>query len=55
MVVGSGIPSNPRVTIGSDPQDDIVFVTTSDGQVLSIEPPLRDGPESVVLFWRQNF
>jgi hypothetical protein len=55
LVVGSGVPSNPRVTVGADPTDDIVFVTTSEGQILSIEPPLRDDPDSSLLSWRQLF
>ena len=33
-----GIPSSPRVTVASDPDDDIIFVTSSEGQVLLIEP-----------------
>ena len=55
LAIGTGIPSSPRVTVASDPADDIGFVTTSDGQVLSIEPPLRDGPESETVYWRQRF
>jgi hypothetical protein len=53
--VGSGVPSSPRVTIASDPDDDMVFITTSDGQVLQVEPPLRQGPESSMIYWRQVF
>ena len=55
LVVGGGVPSNPRLSLGGSPADDIVFVTTSEGQVLSIEPPLRDAPESELLYWKQVF
>jgi hypothetical protein len=55
MVVGVGVPSNPRMTLASDPTHDMIFMTTSEGQVLSIEPPLRDKPESSLLYWKQVF
>jgi Tfp pilus tip-associated adhesin PilY1 len=55
LQIGSGIPSSPRVTIASDPEDDMIFITTSDGQVLTIEPPLRSPPESSMIYWRQLF
>ena len=55
MSMGSGVPSNPRVSVSSDPQDDVVFVTTSKGEVIVIEPPLRDPPESSFLYWRRRF
>ena len=49
------MPSNPRVSVGTNPQDDVVWVTTSEGQILAIEPPLRDGPQAEMIFWRQLF
>ena len=55
LLIGSGIPSSPRITIASDPDDDIIFVTSSEGQVLLIEPPERPGPESSTIYWRQVF
>lgn len=55
VAIGSGVPSSPRVTIATDPSDDIVFVTTSDGQVVTVEPPLRDPPSSELLYWREMF
>lgn len=55
LLIGSGIPSSPRVTVASDPDDDIIFVTSSEGQVLLIEPPARPGPESDTIYWRQLF
>lgn len=53
--IGAGIPSSPRVTIASDPTKDKIFITTSTGQIVSIDPPLRDEPESDTLYWKQNF
>ena len=53
--VGTGVPSSPRVSMASDPEDDIVLVTTSEGELIEIEPPLRDPPESSLFYWRQRF
>jgi hypothetical protein len=55
MALGVGIPSSPRITVAPNPSDDTVWITTSEGQVLEVEPPLRPGPESSVIYWRQNF
>jgi type IV pilus assembly protein PilY1 len=55
LTIGSGVPSSPRVSMASDPQDDVVFVTTSEGELIDIEPPLRDPPESSLFYWRQRF
>jgi len=55
LLIGSGIPSSPRVTVASDPKDDIIFVTSSDGQVLLIEPPPRPATESSTIYWKQEF
>ncbi len=43
------------IRVVADTHDDMVYVTTSTGQILSIEPPLRDDPESAMIYWRQNF
>jgi hypothetical protein len=53
--IGSGVPSNPRISIGGNPSDDIVLVTTTTGEVLTLEPPARDPLESGLVFWRQLF
>ena len=53
--IGWGIPSNPRVSVASNPNDDKIFINTSDGQVLTITPPVRDTPESEAIYWKQNF
>ena len=33
---------------------DKIFINTSDGQVLTITPPVRDTPESEMIYWKQN-
>jgi hypothetical protein len=55
MSIGTGVPSNPRVSMSSDPEDDVVFVTTSEGEVIVLEPPLRETPKSSLIYWRQKF
>jgi len=53
--IGTGIPSTPRISVSPNPTDDIGFINTSDKKVLTFEPPLRDPPESSVLYWKQEF
>ncbi|MBW2269632.1 MAG: hypothetical protein JRH16_13745 [Deltaproteobacteria bacterium] len=55
MLIGAGIPSNPRISIGHVPTDDVLVVQTSEGEVLTIEPPLRDPPSTSMIYWRQRF
>jgi hypothetical protein len=55
VYIGAGVPSSPRVSVGAQPTDDIVVITTSEGEVETLEPPLREDPESSVIFWRQLF
>ena len=52
--IGTGIPSNPRVSVASDPNNDKIFINTSEGQVLTITPPVRDTPSSETIYWRQK-
>jgi ssDNA-specific exonuclease RecJ len=35
--------------------NDIIFVTSSDGQVLLVEPPPRPATESSTVYWKQKF
>ena len=53
--IGTGIPSTPRISVAPNPTDDVGFINTSDKKVLTFEPPLRDPPESSVLYWKQEF
>jgi hypothetical protein len=41
--------------MATDPQHDVVLVTTSEGELIEIEPPLRDPAESKLFYWRQRF
>jgi Tfp pilus tip-associated adhesin PilY1 len=54
LSIGVGIPSSPRVTVASDPTNDKIFITTSEGEVLIVQPPLRDPPEASVIYWKQE-
>ena len=55
FAIGTGIPSTPRISVAPSPGDDIGFINTSDNKVLTFEPPLRNPPESQVLYWKQEF
>jgi hypothetical protein len=55
MSIGAGIPSSPRVTVASDPGNDKIFITSSEGEVLILDPPPRDPAETSVLYWKQEF
>jgi hypothetical protein len=55
FVAGSGIPSNPRVSMSPNPSDDVIYVTTSEKEIITIEPPTRNATESSMLYWKQVF
>jgi type IV pilus assembly protein PilY1 len=55
MDVGSGLPSNPRVSMAPDPDDDRIFIKTSTGQLIPIDPDVRDDPPSSSIYWRQIY
>ena len=55
LLIGSGVPSPPRISVAPDPTDDVGFINTSEGEVLTFDPPPRDAPESSLLYWRQKF
>lgn len=52
--VGGGLASTPRISIAPDPNDDKMYVKTSKGRVLTIDPPPRNGSGSSVIYWKQN-
>ena len=52
--VGGGMASTPRISIAPDPNDDKMYIKTSKGRVLTIEPPPRDGSGSSMIYWKQN-
>ena len=55
FVAGSGIPSSPRVSMAGSPSDDVIYLTTSEKEIITIEPPTRDTTQSDMLYWKQVF
>jgi type IV pilus assembly protein PilY1 len=53
--VGGGLASTPRVSIAPDPSNDKMYIKTSKGKVLTIDPPGRDGSGAGMIYWKQNF
>ena len=40
MYVGGGLPANPTVIVGDDPDDDVVLVKTSEGpRIITVDAP----------------
>jgi type IV pilus assembly protein PilY1 len=52
--MGGGVASTPRISIAPDPDDDKMYIKTSKGRVITIEPPPRPGSGSSVIYWKQN-
>ena len=52
--VGGGMASTPRISMAPDSGDDKMYIKTSKGRVLTIEPPPRDGSGSSMIYWKQN-
>jgi hypothetical protein len=53
--VGGGLPSNPVVSMAPDPDDDRIYIKTSTGQVIEIDPDVRNDPPSSAVYWRQIY
>jgi type IV pilus assembly protein PilY1 len=53
--IGGGLASTPRVSIAPDPSNDKMYVKTSKGKVLTIDPPGRDTSGAGMIYWKQNF
>ena len=52
--VGGGMASTPRISMAPDPNDDKMYIKTSKGRVITIQPPPRDGSGSSMIYWKQN-
>jgi Tfp pilus tip-associated adhesin PilY1 len=52
--VGSGVSSAPRIKVARNPDNDTVYITTSEGEVLTLDPPGRTA-ESDYIYWKQVF
>lgn len=55
LLVGGGLPSKPKVSTGEDPSDDVIYIKTSTGQILLIDPPPRPSTPVGLIYWRQVF
>ena len=55
IVIGGGMPSKPKVSTGENPDDDVVYIKTSSGQVIIIRPPPRSSDPVGLIYWRQVF
>ena len=52
--IGPGVASPPRIQMAPDPDDDKMYIKTSKGQVITIDPPPRPPLGSSVIYWKQN-
>ena len=52
--IGAGVASTPRISMAPDPDDDKMYIKTSKGQVITIDPPPRPSSGSSVIYWKQN-
>jgi hypothetical protein len=52
--IGGGMASAPRISMAPDSSDDKMYIKTSKGRVITIEPPPRDGSASSMIYWKQN-
>jgi type IV pilus assembly protein PilY1 len=55
LQVGGGMPSAPKVSMGEDPTDDVIYIKTSSGQVIVLRAPPRSGGGAGLVYWRQVF
>jgi len=55
QTVGVGLASTPRISIAPDPDDDQIYVKTSKGKVLTIDPPPRKQDSSSMIYWKQKY
>ncbi len=52
--IGGGMASSPRISMAPDHGDDKMYIKTSKGRVITVEPPPRDGSASSMIYWKQN-
>ncbi|MGI9646449.1 MAG: pilus assembly protein, partial [Ilumatobacteraceae bacterium] len=55
LQVGGGMPSAPKVSMGQEAGDDVVYIKTSTGQIIVLRAPPRSGDGAGLLYWRQVF
>jgi type IV pilus assembly protein PilY1 len=55
FAIGGGLPSNPRVSLAPDPDDDRLYIKTSSGQIIMMDQFQRDDAANSFIYWRQIF
>lgn len=55
MSIGQGLGSAPRVSMGDDPEDDKIYVKTSKGNIMLVQPPERTDSGASIIYWRPRF
>ena len=51
---GGGLPSTPKVSIGQNADDDMIFIKTSSGQLIRLKAPPRSNQVLDLIYWRQR-
>ena len=51
---GGGMSSTPQISIAPDPDDDKMYIKTSKGRVITIDPPPRPDSGASLIYWKQN-
>ena len=54
-VVGGGLPSAPRVSLAPDAEDDEIYIKTSKGEILTVDPPHREDGGAAIIYWTRKF
>ena len=49
------MPSAPKVSMGQEAGDDVVYIKTSTGQIIVLQAPPRSGTGAGMVYWRQVF
>jgi type IV pilus assembly protein PilY1 len=55
MSIGQGLGSSPRVSMGEDPDDDKIYVKTSKGKIMLVQPPERTETGASIIYWRPRY
>ncbi len=55
FVVGGGLPSSPRVSLSPDAENDEIYIKTSKGEILTIDPPDREKGGASIIYWTRKF
>ncbi|MGH0035109.1 MAG: pilus assembly protein [Myxococcota bacterium] len=53
--LGGGLPSAPRVSLAPDSENDEIYIKTSKGEILTVDPPDRGDGGASVIYWTRKF